>query len=98
MLFSIKLKKTHAELKKNIVVKIDDQTLDMVNKYKYLDMIVDEKLTTSHIKMIRQIITSRLFILKKVRWALVRKKPHYYLRVAYYAISIKIICSITLHQ
>lgn len=71
MLFSNKPNKMHARLKKEICISIDGVRLDIVNEFKYLGMILDEKLTyTSHIKMLKQHITGRMFTLKKVRWVL----------------------------
>lgn len=61
----------HASLKKEINIKINRIRLDTVNEYKYLGIILDEKLTyISHIKMLKQYITGRMYTLKKVRWAL----------------------------
>lgn len=60
MLFSNKPNKLHAQFKKDISVMIDGTLLDIVNEFKYLGIILDEKLTyTSHIKMLKQFISGR---------------------------------------
>lgn len=71
MLFSNKPNKLHARFKNEIRIKIDETQLDIVNEFKYLGIILDEKLSyTSHIRMLKQHISGRTYTLKKVRWAL----------------------------
>lgn len=55
-------------LKSNTKVMIGNETLDLVNEFKYLGIIVDERLRyESHINMIKQSIFARLATLKRIR-------------------------------
>lgn len=66
MLFSSKTTRIHNELKSNINISIQNVTLEIVSKYKYLGIILDEKLTfVKHINYIISTISNRLFTLKK---------------------------------
>lgn len=56
------------ELKKEVNVKIKDQPLEIVNEYKYLGVILNETLNyQSHIKMVKQKVKQRAYLLRKVR-------------------------------
>lgn len=62
-------------LNQQIKVKIENEVLELVNEFKYLGVIVDERLKfESHIKMIKQLIIARLVILKKIRPLIERRE------------------------
>lgn len=55
-------------IKKSVSIKINDTTLEVVCKYKYLEVILYETLNyNSHIKMVKQKVKQRSYLLKKVR-------------------------------
>lgn len=56
------------ELRKSVAISINQVTLELVNEYKYLGIILDEPLKyNGHIKMIKQKVRQRAYLLKKVR-------------------------------
>lgn len=62
------LKKKKRELKKQVNVKINNIPIDTVCEYKYLGVILNESLNyQSHIKMVKQKVNQRSYLLKKVR-------------------------------
>lgn len=68
MMFSNKPNKLHSKIKNEKEIRIDHIILDVVNEFRYLGITLDEKLTyTSHIKMLKQLISCRTYTLKKVR-------------------------------
>lgn len=55
-------------LKQGTKIQIDNSLLETLNEFKYLGVIIDERLRyESHIKMIKQSIFARLATLKKIR-------------------------------
>lgn len=69
MVFSTKRGKLLKESKSKIQINIDNFPLDNVTEYKYLGILLDEHLNySSHISMIKQKISFRLYTLKKIRW------------------------------
>lgn len=67
--------KTLKALKQGLRVEIGNESLEVVNEFKYLGMIVDERLKSeSHIKMIKQAIFARLITFKKIRHLVERRE------------------------
>lgn len=61
-------------LKSNINVKIGDYSLDIVNEFKYLGLVIDERLRfESHLKVIKETVICRLVTYKKIRY-LIKKR------------------------
>lgn len=68
MLFSGEPIRVHNELKTHINILIHIVTLETVSEYKYLGIILDERLSlVKHINYIVSTISNRLFTLKKIR-------------------------------
>lgn len=71
MFFSSHPRKNSTELKQKIKIEIDNTEITNVTEYKYLGLIINEHLNfDSHIKMIKQKISFRLYTLRKIRWLL----------------------------
>lgn len=71
IVFSSITGRKYSKFKNEIEVKIGVYSMDTVNEYRYLGVILDEHLKYhSHIKMIKQQISYRMAILKRVRWLL----------------------------
>lgn len=71
MVFSNQPRKKANDLKKKIKIIIDGVELQNVAEYKYLGIIIDECLNyNSHINMIKQKVSFRLYTLRKIRWLL----------------------------
>lgn len=63
-------KKTQ-KMKENVSVSIGKMNLELVISYRYLGLIIDERLTyNEHLKMVKGNIRKRSHLLKKIRWAI----------------------------
>lgn len=63
MLFSSKLPKIHSELKKHINIRIGNVSLETVSEYKYLGILLDERLLfVKHVNYIISTISNRLLL------------------------------------
>lgn len=68
MIFSCKPTRLHDQLKNETKIMINNVPLETVHEYKYLSIILDERLTfTKHVNYIISMISNRLFTLKKIR-------------------------------
>lgn len=68
MVISNCTRKKIKELRKNVAISINSVALELVNEYKYLGILLDESLKyNGHIKMIKQKVKQRAYLLKKIR-------------------------------
>lgn len=68
MLFANRHNNSYNILKKELVIKIGTEPLEAVSQYKYLGLQVDDTCTfVPHVKYISRTVTSKLFILYKIR-------------------------------
>lgn len=59
------------QIKETVVVTINNEPLELVSEYKYLGIVLDERLNFhSHLDSIRKRISQRLYLLKKIRWVI----------------------------
>lgn len=66
-------KKTQT-IKRSVNINIGNTTLELVTSYRYLGLIIDERLTyTEHLNMIKSNIKKRSYLLRKVRWIINEK-------------------------
>lgn len=73
MLSGHTLKKTK-EIKNLVDIKLGIHKLELVNEYKYLGVIIDERLLFHrHIDAIKQKMAQRMYLLKKIRWSINHK-------------------------
>lgn len=64
-------KRQYKTLNPQISTRIGNTKIDQVSEFKYLGTIIDHSLNfESHIKSLRQKITSRMYTLRKIRWTL----------------------------
>lgn len=74
MFFSNKDRKIGQIAKKSILIKMADQRIEITSEYKYLGLVLDDKLKfLSHIKLIKQRINYRRYLLKKKGWIITFK-------------------------
>lgn len=71
LLFSSAESKKIKEIKRDINITINNTKLEIVSEYRYLGLIIDQKLDfCEHIKHIKSKISQRHYLLRKVRWSL----------------------------
>lgn len=69
ILFSSKLAHSHKAQKDQVDITISGSKLDLVDQYKYLGVILDDRLSfTKHINYLISLINHRLYILRKIQY------------------------------
>lgn len=71
MIFSTKRVRQLNELKQQVNIKLNDTTLEVVPTYRYLGILLDQRLDyEKHINYVKLRISQRHYVLRKIRWSI----------------------------